>query len=346
MSQHIKNLPVEPASAGPRMTTDTAPGFSKWTLASAVLGVLYLAVEFYALLAWVLSGDARPTPSGPSRMPDLMAAIAVAGQIVLPLVFVAAIWLIVVRPARRVGRLTVDGVYFLVLTSLFWQDPTGNYVRVWTTYNSALVNWGSWAEWIPGWRSPDGAAFPEPLLLVVPTYGIALFGCAVGANKVMRAAHQRWNIGPLGLCGIALGIAVGVDLIVEPLVYMPLGWFVYPGAIQSMSLFPGHYYQFPLYEALVAGAWFSSYAILRYFRYGGDGKRTNEVIRLESASRRVRVTQALSLIGVCNLLFLIFTVPVQPFVVHSDDWPSDITKRSYLTSLCDAASQHCDAETR
>ena len=33
---------------------------------------------------------------------------------------------------------------------------------------------------------------------------------------------------------------------------MPMGLFTYPGAIRSLCLFPGRYYQYPVYEAFLS----------------------------------------------------------------------------------------------
>jgi hypothetical protein len=56
-----------------------------------------------------------------------------------------------------------------------------------------------------------------------------------------------------------------LDTAIE-LVAMRLNLWAFPGAIRSLSIFPGTRYQFPLYEAALLGAAWTAWAALQIGR--------------------------------------------------------------------------------
>jgi hypothetical protein len=247
-----------------------------------------------------------------------------------------AYWFLV-RPWRREGRVTLDGLFVIAFASLYWQDPLANYSQAWVTYNTAFVNFGSWTTDIPGWLAPNGNLFPEAVLWAGPVYIYAIFTAVLVANQLMRRAKQRWpRLGTAGLVGLCFAFFVVADLFIE-VAWMRLGWFAYPGSISWLTIFHGHYYQFPIYEPILFGACWTAFACLRYFR--DDKGRTlaeRGIDELRATPRQKSGLRLLALVGALNAILLVgYEVPIQWFALHADEWPQDIVKRSYLTDgLC------------
>ena len=51
----------------------------------------------------------------------------------------------------------------------------------------------------------------------------------------------------------------------EGLIFLPIGFYVYPGAIRAVSFNAGTYYQWPIYEGLMWGGVLTAFCCLRYF---------------------------------------------------------------------------------
>src|SRR5205807_283824 len=81
-------------------------------------------------------------------------------------------------------------------------------------------------------------------------YIYCLFTLTIACNWVMRKAKERWpRIGTFGLVMVAFGTMAVFDFVIEGNIIMPLGFWSYGGAIPSLSLQSGRYFQFPIYEA-------------------------------------------------------------------------------------------------
>jgi hypothetical protein len=198
---------------------------------------------------------------------------------------------------------------------------------------------GSWTSSIPGWQSPQhpGAMFVEPLLFAPLFYVYALFPMTVAMCWVMRRVQLRFpNLGVVGLIGFCWASLALFDLLFE-VGWMRIGIFAYDGAIPSLTLFHGHYYQFPVYEAVLWGAGWTGFTCLRYF------KNDKGQIVVERGIDEVRaspfakgVMRFLALVGAGTLIFgVIYTLPLLLVTQKTDRWPVDIQKRSYLTDfLC------------
>src|SRR5206468_2919765 len=103
----------------------------------------------YLFGSWILSGDATRTPAGPTPVPTWMKVVFHGWEIGGLFAFAAFLYFFLVRPWRKAGHLTLDGLFCVAFLSLYWQDPLLNYFQPWLTYNAALVNWGSWMGHVP-----------------------------------------------------------------------------------------------------------------------------------------------------------------------------------------------------
>lgn len=123
------NVDSKPGVIGP------AEGGVAWVKVWAAFGVFYGALFFYLMARWVLSGP-EPTSPGPDPLPIGM-AIAVWAQIVLG--FIAApviVYVFLIRPWRREGRLTFDGMMLIGCFLCFWQDTYVDAIQPWSMYNA------------------------------------------------------------------------------------------------------------------------------------------------------------------------------------------------------------------
>jgi hypothetical protein len=288
--------------------------------------------------AWIVSGKATRTPDGPSEVPTWMVAVIHTWEVLGFLAFLAMAYFFVVRPWRREGRLTLDGMFVVAFLATYWQDPLFNWAQPWATYNThTSIQLGSWGSNIPGWLSPNGNLLAEPLSISAPMYVWAMFGGVVVLNVAMRKAKERWpQLGRAGLVGFCFLCILVIDLIAEPLM-IRLGLYAYPGAIPGWTVNQGKYYQFPIYQVVLTAGLFTAWASIRYFRNDkGQTMAERGIERVRGGPRAHTGLRLLALIGVCNAVFaVVYIVPSQFFALHAGAWPKDIVDRSYLTDgLC------------
>ncbi len=306
----------------------------------AVIGGAILALQLYVWIRWVSGPYFQRVPVGPTDPPTYMKLLLTANTFVLLGGLPVGIWWFIVRPWRRERRITLDGMLLVSLSLMFFQDPLLNYLNTWCTYNTWQFNRGSWTSSVPGWLSPEqpGRQVIEPLLSNAAGYGYGLVLVTVVGCWVMRRVKARWpNISNLRLIGVTYLFTFLVDFVMEGCLLLPTGVFIYPGAIRSMSINAGHYYQYPIYEGLMWGGVQAALCCLRFFT--DDRGRTVVERGLEQVRGGVARQQFVRFLAVfaaaSSIFFLIYNVPAQWFGMHADPWPQDVLKRSYFVGgLC------------
>lgn len=313
----------------------------------ATVGAVFLAVEAYVIYNWFASGKAVDAPDGPTPIPDWMSTVARAWEICGIPVMLVFLYYFMIRPWRRQGRITLDGLLCIVFISMYWQDPLLNYFNNWYTYGSQFWNLGSWTTNVPGWMAPNTNQMPEPMIWSVPIYIYCVFGVVVLSNWVMRKAKERFpSLGKFGLITICYVFVAGFDMLIEP-IFMRLGFWAYGGALEGWTINYGKYYQYPIYEGIVWGFAWTGWACLRYFKDDKGYTWAERGIEKTTLSPRMKTgVRFLALTGVCNLIFLfLYNVPIQFFALRSDPWPRDITSRSYLMNgLCGPGTTYACSE--
>jgi hypothetical protein len=302
----------------------------------AGLGAAFIAFELYLFTRWFTSGNATPNRIGADEAPTYM-QVAVWVHIVLGAVaFVGAIWWVVIRPLRRDGSISGDGLLMLACMTAFWGDLYANYLRIWVMYPTTWPNIGAWYNFIPGWQPDGGELIPEATVFFLPMYAVALFGCSGIAVAAMRRTQRRnptaSNIRLFLLGWLVMGL---FDLVLES-IWLRLGVLFYPSTIDGLTLFSGHYYQFPIYEAVLWGLGWNCVAALRFFRNDrGQTIVERGANRLRVASRRTAGIRFLALAAAVNIIILAFNLTIGFLASHGKDWPDDITSRPYMTAgLC------------
>ncbi|WP_405137915.1 spirocyclase AveC family protein [Nocardia sp. NBC_01388] len=301
----------------------------------AIIGGAILAFQLYVWIRWMIGPNFERVPTGPSDPPILMKTILIVWTTVILIGLPVGIYFFIIRPWRRERRITTDGMLLVACGLLFFQDPLLNYFNTWSTYNTWMFNRGSWVLDVPGWRSfgAPGHMMAEPILMNAPGYSYGILLCTILGCWIMRKAKAKWpNISNAGLIGILLVWTFFFDFIIEGLFLMPMGLFTYPGAIRSLSLNAGTYYQWPLYEGVMWGGVQAGLCSLRYFT--DDRGRTfveRGLDRIQGGFVRQQFTRFLAIFAACSIFFFVcYNIPAQWFAMHTDPWPADIQKRSYF----------------
>ena len=340
LAESLPKTAVRPVALEPRKSKP----IKVWAFGGAVI----LAVQLFVWSKWILTGEARTTPSGPSDPPHLMKLILNTWQVVGVFAMLFTFYWLLIRPWRRERRVTSDGLLTLVFLAMYFQDPMLNYFQNWCTYNSYLLNFGSWSELIPGWVAPNSRNFAEPIVFLAPTYVYACLGASFFICIVMRKAKTRWpQLGTLGLVLVALGTGLATDFILE-LAWMRAGLYTYPGAIKSLTLFHGHYYQFPIYESLMFGSTLAAWACVRYFKNDkGETLAERGLEHLQGSTRQKNTYRFFSLFALMSILFFFtYNLPAMFFGLHAEEWPADIQKRSYFTNyICGDGTPYACSST-
>lgn len=300
----------------------------------AVAGGVLLALQLYVWIRWITGPYFERVPSGPSDPPMYMKAVLTTNAALMCVGLPLAIWWFLIRPWMRERRITLDGLLLVSCALFFFQDPLLNYFNTWCTYNTWLWNRGSWSSHIPGWVSPEspGRQVAEPLLINATGYGMVVILAIVGC-WLMRRIKTRWpDISNIRLILVTYAAAIVADFVMEACIFLPFGLYTYPGAIRSVSVFPGTYHQWPVYEGLMWGGVMTALSCLRFFT--DDRGRTVVERGLDQVNggfarqQFVRFLAVFAAVSAC--FFFFYNVPAQWFGMHADPWPEDHQKRSYF----------------
>jgi hypothetical protein len=304
----------------------------------AIAGAVVLAFEAFVLVRWVSGPNFKQVPAGSTPTPGWMQPVLDVWQIAGLLGALFCFYWFLVRPWHREHRMTLDGLLVIAFATLWFQDPLSAYFGHWFTYNTHLINFGSWVSDVPGWQSygKPGAMIAEPIVLIAPVYVYfimvaTLLGCAaMRAVKRRRPDIAAWKL--VAICFVAMSL---LDIVGEGLVWLPLGFWEYPGGIPF--LFSGTYHQFPLNEMLTIATTFTGIASLRFFTNDrGQTFADRGIDRLKVGRRRHGLVRGLAVIGAVHLvLFVGYNLPNAWVGSHELGWPKDLQNRSYLTDrLC------------
>jgi Spirocyclase AveC-like len=301
----------------------------------AALGAMFIVFESYVFVAWIASGNAKPSPHG--QIPRAIHVRAVTVEIVSVILFVLVMYLLLVRPWIRAKRITLDGLFVLVFLSLYWQDPLSNFFQTYFVYNSAFLNYGSWGANIPGWLSPHGERLAEPLLVSLPVYGWCILGGVLLATEFMRRVQRRWpGLGPVGLVASCYLFCILLDILVEPiLVQVVMRLYAIPGGIPWTTI--GHsQFGFPMSEALLWSLAWTAWACIRYWT--DDKGRTVAERGIDNVSGspwRKTALRFLALAGLSNVVMLIVSLLLAVSPLYSASWPEDVVNSPFLPDgLC------------
>ena len=300
----------------------------------AALGVILLGFIVYVWSRWLLGPDFRHVPGGPDAPPGWMHAVQIAFQALGPPAVLVLIYALAWRPWRREHTVTFDALMLACWFFMWFWDVTPGYSGMWWSYNSSLVNMGSWVYDLPGWvpyAGTPGHMVAEPLL-IAPLYMTGFFGGAAAGCAVMRRLQARfpqWDT--VRVIAGCLPVMMLFDLIAEGLIWMPAGLYTYAGA--GLALFPDTYHKYPLHEMAFAGGAFTCWAALRHFKNdAGETFVERGLSEIGGGLAKRTVLRFLALLGAMSTVFLlVFALPDVLFVApQSSRWPAVVQRLSYL----------------
>lgn len=291
--------------------------------AFATLGALVVGLFVYVLARWMASPAFAPSPVGPDPIPRWLFGLIRFTELFCGALILWFLWALLVKPWIRDKKMPWDGMLMLALFTMWVQDPMCNYFNFTFSYNAYFLNMGSWASFLPGWQSPRGSNLPEPIFLMG---GIYLWFTTI--NVIAFAWSMRklraWlpKLSTLAHVPIAYVTIVVLDFALE-LPACRFGLFAYPGAPHGLTLWAGHYYQFPIYENVFMNFNYLSIGLLRYFRNDrGESFAERGVANLNVGQRTRTFVRWLALVGYCNLsYFVVYFMPYNWMAMQADTFP-------------------------
>jgi Spirocyclase AveC-like len=298
----------------------------------AAAGSCFVALQFYLLIRWVTGANFHHIGTGVTPVPEYM-KIAVHGtEAVMAVGIPLMLFRFVVRPWRRDGRLSLDGLLILAFFWVWWQDPLFNYVTSGFNNSSVALNMGGWASYIPGWNSPNGGRIPEGIVWDLGFYLVLCAGGAIGATALMKRWRARTPTVRTATMFAALFCAYMVGDFVIEMFFVRTGFYSYAGAVRGWTIFTGRFYQFPMYEPFVVGVLVTGWTAVRYFvDDAGQTIAERGAAELRVGSRRRTLVRFLGLVGLLNVVFLLgYSTLIQLWQIHPGPWPKSVQQRSYF----------------
>ena len=295
----------------------------------ATVGAVFLAFIFYVVYKWVTAPYFGPTSLTPGVEVPLQYKIGVRSvEVGMSLVWLYLIWTQIVRPIRDTGQPNTAGLFGIAFfVAIFW-DPSMNWIQQGCVYNPYAFNLGFLSAEIPGWMSPRANLLPEPLLAWAGGYPGFLLWMTFGGLAAMRFVKARHpGISNVKLSIVGILAAMVVDMTLESLLIRFSGIYAYPGSIRTLSLWGGHWYQFPLYEMLF-GAWVGTTSVLLYFK--DDKGRTwiergvEKLAMCKNSNFRQSLVRLVAVIGFCQVIeVIIYVLPMPLITANADPFPDD-----------------------
>ena len=299
----------------------------------AVVGAFFIALQGYAFTRWIRSDLFAPTPTGDTPVPpETMFWINFWQYSLAILSVIYSTWII--RKCFKEKRITLDALVIVACGSCFWQDGLTGFFSMAITYNSHLVNFGTWYPFIPGWLSPNSQGISEPILF-------ALVGCYMGVwamfvvagAAAMRMIKQRWpDTRFITLLLAAMVIGFIFDFIIE-FTWIRQGVYAFPHTVSALALWAGTPNQFPLLEAIFGFSMGGT--VFLYFYRDDKGLMLTErgLDKIRSPSGRTLV-RFLALSGFYNLFMLItYTAPTTFLALYADETVPN-TPSYFLNGMC------------
>jgi hypothetical protein len=311
----------------------------KWWAAVGTVMTLFIA---YVLIHWVTGPFFKTVPQGPTKVPGWMHVELTAWQILSIPAALGLLYWFVVRPFVRDRHVGVDGILLLGFSLMWFQDPLSSAVNHWFVYNTSMVNDGSWANSVPMFASfgKPGAMTSEPILFTPAAYIYIMFVGSLIGTASMRWAKRRFPSMSTGALVIwCFATMCLFDVLLEGIIWLPLGVFEYPGG--HWTIFSSTYHPYPLNEMVTIGSVFTAISCLRYFT-NDKGQMWIErgIDKVKGGAGRKLALRGLAAVGVMQvIMFLGYNVPNGILAANVRPWPKAVQARSYFTNFL------CGAET-
>jgi hypothetical protein len=334
MATTIREPQAPNASEAPARPTDfngenVTPAVKWWS----ILGGLVVAGIAAVLVRWITGPYFKSVAPGPTKLATWMRVELVGWEIATIPIALTIIYLFVVRPIRRTGSLSANGVMVCGFSLMWFQDPLSSGVNHWFVYNTFMLNMGSWANSVPGfagWGTP-GHMTSEPLLFTPAAYVLAMgVACTVGVTA-MRKMKARWpQMSTLQLVAACYVVMCLFDIVLEGIIWLPLGIFEYPGG--HLALFAHTYHPYPLEEMFTIASVFTAISTLRYFT-NDKGQMFIErgVDKIKGSTGKKNWMRALAGVAAMQLImFLGYNVTNGIMAANVHAWPVQVQRLSFF----------------
>lgn len=268
----------------------------------AALGVLFLAVQVWGYVGWLLS-DEFVAHDSPVPLPASVDAAVGRGQVVQVVGVLLWLTFLAVHTARK-RALSWPLVLTIVWASVYWQDPLVNLVDPVFSYNAGFFDRGDWTAYLP-FVPDDAPGLDQPLLMQALVFLWFIPVVSAGAYGVMRLA-SRWTRNPVVLVLLAWAAIAVFEGLFE-LQGIDQGLLAWRRVTEGLSLHAGEPDQWPLYEGVLLGLVWALPGIALYFRDRLPPVRP--------------VVGLLAAVGALNLAFLSYNVAL--ILLARNDVPLD-----------------------
>ena len=281
----------------------------------AGIGAIILSVFIWTLWQWITSPYFKPAPVGADPIPELTLMLVRITDIFCGVFSLGFLYWFILKPWRKQGELSWDGMLAIVFVTEWVLDPICNYFNFSFSYNAYFVNMGSWASFLPGWQSPGQENFPEPLFLMGgiylwwTTFNVIAAGWTM---KKLRVLMPQYSI--MVHAFIAYLVIVVLDMMLE----LPAVW------LGLFTLWAGEPHQFPLYETFFMNFNYISIAILRHYRDDkGLSMVERGVDRITPSKPKQKFLRFLALAGFVNTsYFITYFMPYNWMAMQADTFPA------------------------
>jgi len=299
----------------------------------AAFGAMFVALQIWVQGQWVLSDEFQSIGTGVTPVPEYMKIAIRAEEVFWTGAMLAILYFLVWKPFRRDRKMSVSGLFVLALFFTWWSDPLFMYLTWGGNYSSVNINMGSWANFIPGWNSPNGDTIPEPLLWDLSFYMVLLAGGAIGAAAVMRRMRARNPaVSTTKLFLVAFVVFAVIDFVLE-LSWVRLGFYHYGGTVDSLSIFNDRFYKFPMYEPIAAGILMTGLTAAVYFvNDKGETLAERGASTLRFSGRRNTLVRFFALVAIANMAVLSYNLFLGIIQINVGSWPKAVQERSYLVN--------------
>ncbi|MCK9249488.1 MAG: spirocyclase AveC family protein [Solirubrobacteraceae bacterium] len=223
----------------------------------ALVGVLLAALALTTWGRWILSSEefGRVEVLGPDEFPTWRLVLLRISEVASVVEMSTIVYLVAIRPWRRARRLGIEAKIALGCFLGSVSDGFLNTQEYLFAWNQHSINVGSWSSFLP-FADPDHQSrYAEGIVWGTPMYMYFCIGVALVAVPAIQRMRRRWP-------GIRNGTALSVvfvaacvfDFVVENVFIRLDHGYAYAQAPESVTLFAGSQYQFPLYEMVLVAA--------------------------------------------------------------------------------------------
>ena len=310
-----------------------SPAFLPW----ALFGFAWCALIVYMAIGWFTGPDFAPiTPVGPDVPPRWMYITAQIIEIISAAASLFVVYKYLIKPWRQTGSITPDGLLMLACMTMYVQDFWCNYFGYFCQLSPVFHSWGSWANYVPGWLTPNQGRLPEAPLAWGLCYGswFVLLPMIYGAKFMGWLHSKRPRMSGMELFAVSTLFFTVLWFMIES-IFLRTGMYVYGLSIQSLSLWPGETYQYPIYEFVAWGICYGLFAAAYYYK---DDKGymfiEKGIDRLKASNGQKKALRFFAMTGLVNIIFLsLWSIPMSVSTLWADPMPKSMP--SYLIAgLC------------